>query len=71
MIVPKHKLSIRKQCKLLSIHRSGLYYASQGEGSENLRIMRLMDEYHLNYPTAGVLQTQDYLRRVSRVSGQS
>lgn len=62
MIDPKHKLSIRKQCKLLGIHRSGLYYANQGQGEENLRIMRLMDEYHLKYPTAGVLQMQDYLR---------
>jgi putative transposase len=67
MIDSKHKLSIRKQCKLLGIHRSGLYYTNQGEGEENLRIMRLMDEYHLNYPTAGVLQIQDYLRGVGLV----
>ena len=29
----QHELSIRKQCELLSIHRSGLYLCSQGRKS--------------------------------------
>jgi len=56
------KLSIRSQCNLLGIHRSGLYYAPAGESEENLDIMRLLDERYLEYPTHGVLQMQDYLR---------
>lgn len=57
-----HVLSIRRQCHVLSVHRSGLYYKPQGERQENLTIMRLMDEHYLNHPTEGVLNMQDYLR---------
>lgn len=62
MIEPSDKLSIRSQCSLLGIHRSGLYYASAKESEENLSIMRLLDERYLDKPTYGVLQMQDYLR---------
>lgn len=37
-------LSIRKQCELLDLPRSNIYYNAIGESYENLRIMRLMDE---------------------------
>lgn len=56
------KLSLRAQCELLGLHRSGLYYQPAVETEENLRLMRLLDERYLNYPTEGVLQMQDYLR---------
>ena len=59
---PAGKLSVRSQCQLLGIHRSGLYYAPAKEGAENLEMMRLMDERYLDRPTHGVLQMQDYLR---------
>ena len=54
-------LSIRKQCDLLDINRSSIYYAPVQESTKNLNIMRLMDEYYLNHPTYGVLQMQDYI----------
>jgi putative transposase len=54
-------LSLRKQCSLLSIHRSGLYYAPLGEKQENLEIMRVMDEHYLKHPTEGVMRVQDLL----------
>jgi putative transposase len=62
MIDTEAKLSIRAQSELLGLHRSGLYYQAVPETEENLRIMRLLDERYLNYPTEGVLQLQDYLR---------
>lgn len=40
------KLSISKQCKLLSVHRLGLYYKSKAESSLNLELMRLIDEHY-------------------------
>jgi putative transposase len=55
------KLSIRSQCELLDINRSSVYYKPIPESEENLAIMRLMDEHHLEHPTHGVLQMQDYL----------
>lgn len=53
--------SVRKQCELLSIHRSGLYYKPQGEKAENLEIMRLIDEHYMKHPTEGVIRMQDML----------
>ena len=55
------KISIRNQCELLDINRSTVYYKPAPESEENLAIMRLMDEHHLDHPTHGVLQMQDYL----------
>ncbi|MDO1452002.1 IS3 family transposase [Rhodocytophaga aerolata] len=63
MIDTKSELSVRAQCELLGLHRSVLYYQAVAETEENLRIMRLLDERYLSYPTEGVLQMQDYLRR--------
>ena len=47
-------LSIRKQCELLELSRSSVYYSAVGENEENLRIMRLMDEEFMEHPTHGV-----------------
>lgn len=61
LIDNEDEYSVRKQCELLSIHRSGLYYKPQGEKPENLEIMRLMDEHYIKHPTAGVIRMQDML----------
>lgn len=55
-------LSINHQCKLLNLHRSGLYYKVQGEGEENLILMRLMDEHFLKYPFKGVRKMTVWLK---------
>ena len=60
-ITDNDQLSIRKQCDLLSISRSTVYYKAAGESEENLRIMRLMDEEFHEHPTHGVIQMQDFL----------
>jgi putative transposase len=66
MIVSKdHKISIRQQCELLEISRSGFYYKPVKEKEENLKIMRIMDEYYLKHPTHGVLRIQDFLQSLS------
>ena len=39
------RLSVRRQCTLLSFVRSGLYYQPVGESAENLRFMRLVPIY--------------------------
>ena len=54
-------MSIRKQCEVLSVNRSGLYYAPVGESEENLEIMRKIDEHYLDHPAEGVLRVQDFL----------
>lgn len=62
LIETQHILSTRKQCDILSIHRSGLYYKPKGEKEENLEIMQKMDMHYLDHPTEGVLRIQDHLR---------
>src|SRR3954471_2408703 len=36
------ELSVRRQCELLGLNRSTLYYEAMGETAENLRLMRLI-----------------------------
>jgi len=61
MIKTNRRLSIRRQCKLVSVNRSNIYYNPEPESPENLSIMRLIDEHYLAHPTYGVLQMQDFL----------
>jgi putative transposase len=50
----KRKLSIRRQCGLLKVSRSSLYYRRVEEKLENLKMMALMDKHLMNHPTEGV-----------------
>lgn len=65
LINPKLEMSVRRQCLLLGVHRSGLSHQPVGESAENLEMMRLMDEYYLKHPSYGVLRMQDYLFALS------
>lgn len=62
MVSKKSKISINRQLELLGISKGSFYYIAKPESDENLRLMRLMDEHHLEYPTKGVLQMQDFLK---------
>ena len=55
------KLSIVKQCNLLQIHRSGLYYKPLGESKLNLELMRLMDQHYTDYPFKGANRMHTWL----------
>jgi len=56
-------LSIARQCRLVSISRSGFYYQPSGESEFNLMLMRLMDEQHMRTPFYGARQMVRHLRR--------
>ena len=66
-------ISTRRQCELLGVHRSGLYYQPVGESKENLRLMRLLDEQYTRTPFYGSrrmtawLGTQGYAVNRKRV----
>jgi putative transposase len=45
--------SIREQCQLLAISRGSYYYEPCPETEENLALMRLLDELHLQQPVYG------------------
>jgi len=55
--------SVREQCRILGINRSGLYYEARPMTQETLEIMRSLDEEHTNHPFYGVLKMTEYLRR--------
>ena len=62
IVTPGQSLSMNKQCCLLSLHRSGLYYKAKGESSQNLELMRIIDEHFLKYPFKGVRRMTVWLR---------
>lgn len=63
MIRPEHnKLSIRRQCEILSVPRSSLYYQPIAEKPENVKMMNLMDKHLLQHPTEGVRSMADWLK---------
>lgn len=50
----EEQLSVVKQCELLTVSRSGLYYEPVKESEENLSIMRFLDEQYMSTPFYGV-----------------
>lgn len=63
MVDTQHSsLSITGQCRLLSIHRSGLYYQPCSESEENLAIMRQLDEQYFKTPFYGIRRLTVWLK---------
>lgn len=58
-VEPDGALSVRRQCEILALNRSSLYYESIGPDPEELELMRRIDELHLEFPFYGS-------RRISR-----
>lgn len=56
-------LSVRAQCRLLGLHRSGLYYENQGESALNLNLMSLMDEHYHYHPEKGARRMHIWLTK--------
>ncbi|MBP2229047.1 hypothetical protein J2847_002339 [Azospirillum agricola] len=64
LIEPDHpRLTIRRQCELVSIGRSSDYGAAKGEPAANLELMRLIDGQFLETPWSGSRQMTRHLRR--------
>ena len=49
----ERNLSVRRQCELLGLHRSNVYYHPVPASEEDLRLMRLIDEEYLKHPHLG------------------
>jgi putative transposase len=56
-------LSVRRQCVLLGLNRSTLYYEAAEETAENLRLMRRIDEEYTAYPFLGSRRMTAWLNR--------
>lgn len=63
MIEEEHpELSVRRQCELLGLNRSSLYYEPTPETPENLRLMRLIDEEYTAHPFFGSRKIGQWLK---------
>ena len=62
MIRVRRGLSIRRQCELLQVSRSGLYYEPEGRDPEELALMKRIDEIHLECPFFGSRKVSEALR---------
>ncbi len=57
-------ISLRKQCLLLGINRSGLYYEPKPITEEDKLIMDLLDEEYTKHPFYGVRKMVEFLKRL-------
>jgi putative transposase len=48
------EISLGRQCELLGLARSSLYYQQRGESERNLKLLRLLDEQYTRTPFYGV-----------------
>lgn len=67
MVEPDGVLSIRRQCELLSVSRSGWYYEPSPVNAEELALMRRIDELHLKYPFYGSRKISRQLQAEGRI----
>jgi len=56
-------ISIRRQCELLGLNRTTLYYETKGESRENLNLMRLLDVQYTCTPFYGIRRMTAWLRK--------
>ena len=71
MIEADHpRLSVARQCALVSISRSAFYYRPAGETPLTLALMRLIDEVFLETPWYGSRQMARHLRRQGYTVGR-
>ena len=62
MITREHPLPVTRQCQLLALSRSSVYYLPQSVSADDLALMRQLDELHLQHPYAGSRMLRDLLR---------
>ena len=58
------QMSIRKQCDMLQLHRSGVYYTLNLPSNADDEIMKQIDRFHLMDPTLGTRRMKAMLVRM-------
>jgi len=66
MIEPHHDLSVRRQCDLLKLARSGVYFQPTLLSEEDLVLCKELDKLHLEFPAFGSRK----LSRLLKAQGQ-
>ncbi len=65
-----HKLSLTRQADLLGISRGSLYYEPRPTSDDDLKLMRRIDELHMEYPFAGSRMMKGLLRQEGFTTGR-
>jgi len=63
MIDRDHEVSLTRQAELLGISRGSAYYAPRPVPESDLKLMRRIDELHLEHPFMGARRLRDLLNR--------
>ena len=63
MIDREHGLAVSKQATILNISRGSVYYRPRPVPGRDLRLMRRIDELHMDYPFAGSRMMQGFLNQ--------
>ena len=66
-----HALSLSRQADLLGISRGSLYYHPRSVSEDDLRLMRRLDELHMEYPFAGSRMMKGLVRQEGFTAGRS
>jgi putative transposase len=61
MITRQHRLPVTRQCELLALPRSSVYYTRRPVRPADLALMRQLDALHLERPFAGSRRLRDLL----------
>jgi len=61
MIDKGDQLPVTRQCNLLGLSRSGIYYKPVPPSEQEMELMRRIDEIHLAYPFYGSRKIRDEL----------
>lgn len=70
MIDTEHRLPVVRQAQLLELSRSSVYYLPRQTSSEDLALMRRIDELHLEHPFAGSRMMRDFLKAEGHFIGR-
>src|SRR3989338_6305956 len=70
MIDRTHKLQVTRQAEILNISRGAVYYLPKPVSAANLKLMRRIDELHLECPFAGSRMLRDLLRQEGPAVGR-
>jgi putative transposase len=63
-IEPGHKkIAVYRQCELLGLNRSSLYYTPCRDTQYNEQLMKLIDEQYIQTPFYGIAKMTEWLRR--------
>ncbi len=70
MIDRTHPRPVGRQCQLLKLTQSTVYYQATPVSAAQLALLRLIDELHLRYPVAGARMLRDLLRQEGHAIGR-